>query len=193
MEDTDLSAYILCGGKSSRMQSEKGLVFYNGKPFIRWIIEAVMPITSTIILVTSNGAYNLIGLPMIEDIYKNKGPVGGIFTALKHTKSSRNLILSCDVPKITTELLTLLTTASRKEDPHVTFLSDGANDYPLIGVYKKKAVNTFESAILMDKLKLCPLVNGISHQKIEIGSNQKLLVQNINSKADLLSLNQLNL
>lgn len=109
MEDPDLSAYILCGGKSSRMQSEKGLVYYNGKPFIRWIIEAVVPITSTIILVTSNGAYSLVGLPMIEDIYENKGPVGGIFTALKHTKSSRNLILSCDVPRITTELLTLLT------------------------------------------------------------------------------------
>jgi molybdopterin-guanine dinucleotide biosynthesis protein A len=185
----DISAYILCGGKSTRMQAEKGLVLYKGKPFIRWIIEAIIPITSKIILVTSNRDYSLLGLPMIEDTISNKGPVGGIYTALKHSKSDRNLILSCDVPKITTELLLGLIDESEKKEGSVTFLSDGKNDYPLIGIYKKEAFQTFADAISGDKLKLCPLVNRMHHHKIIINSEQKALVQNINSKAELGSLN----
>ena len=142
-DSKDISAYVLCGGKSVRMQEEKGLVLYKGKPFIRWIIEAIMPITSTIILVTSNGDYSLVGLPMIEDIHADKGPVGGIYTALNHSKTERNLVLSCDVPKINTALLSKLIEESSINDSPVTFLSDGKNDYPLIGVYKKKALKTF--------------------------------------------------
>ncbi len=185
----NISAYILCGGKSVRMQSEKGLVLYKGKPFIRWIIEAIMPITSNIILVTSNGDYTMVGVPMIEDTFADKGPVGGIYTALKHSMSAQNLILSCDVPKITTKLLRDLTDESENKDAPVTFLSDGKNDYPLIGVYNKGALEIFAEAISADKLKLCSLVNMISHQKIIINSAQKSLVQNINSKAELLALN----
>ncbi|TXE14629.1 molybdenum cofactor guanylyltransferase [Algoriphagus aquimarinus] len=189
----EITAYVLCGGKSVRMQAEKGLVLYKGKPFIRWIIEAIMPITSNIILVTSNGDYSLVGLPMIEDTYADKGPVGGIFTALNHSKTTRNLILSCDIPKITTELLRTVTDESWETEAPVTFLSDGKNDYPLIGVYSKSALKIFADAISADKLKLCPLVNMISHQKISINSDQKSLVQNINSKAELQFLNLLDL
>ena len=190
---SDISAYVLCGGKSTRMQSEKGLVYYKGKPFIRWIIEAIMPITSNIILVTSNGDYTLVGLPMIADAYADKGPVGGIFTALKHSATKQTLILSCDVPKVTTALLEKLVTESKKKDALVTFLSDGQHDYPLIGIYQKSAMNTLSEAILGDKLKLCPLVNMISHQKINISQDEKPLVKNINSKAELQFLNQLDL
>ncbi|WP_057936882.1 molybdenum cofactor guanylyltransferase [Algoriphagus resistens] len=187
----EITAYVLCGGKSVRMQTEKGLVLYKGKPFIRWIIEAIMPLTSNIILVTSNGDYSLVGLPMIEDILADKGPVGGIYTALSHSRSDRNLILSCDVPKITSDLLWDLKQESEKKEASVTFLSDGKNDYPLIGVYKKEALETLVDAISADKLKLCPLVNLMSHHKLIINSDQKSLVQNINSKAELLSLNLL--
>lgn len=187
----NITAYVLCGGKSVRMQTEKGLVLYKGKSFIQWIIDAIMPVTSDIILVTSNSDYSHMGLPMIEDIFKNKGPVGGIYTALRHSKTERNLILSCDIPKINADLLRELIDQSKQKDASITFLSDGKNDFPLIGVYKKEALKTLAEAISSDKLKLCPLVNMISHQKIIINSEQKSFVQNINSKAELLSLNLL--
>ena len=48
----NISVYILCGGKSTRMQEEKGLVFYKNQPFVQHIIQAVMPITDKIFLVT---------------------------------------------------------------------------------------------------------------------------------------------
>src|SRR5690606_34471024 len=98
-----------------------------------------MLITSDIILLTSIADFSLVGLPMIEDTFADKGPVGRIYTALKHSKTERNLILSCDIPKINAELLRGLTDQSEGKDAPVIFLSDGKNDYPLIGVYRKQA------------------------------------------------------
>ena len=42
------------------MQSEKGLVLYQNKPFIEHIIEAVLPISNNIQLVTNTNDYNYL-------------------------------------------------------------------------------------------------------------------------------------
>ena len=103
MEKVKLS--ILCGGKSSRMQSEKGLVLFNEKPFIEHIIEAALPISNEIQLVTNTSHYDYLPYKKIKDIELDKGPIGGIYSALVYSNSDNNLILSCDVPLISTELL----------------------------------------------------------------------------------------
>src|SRR5690606_11872103 len=88
-----------------RMQSEKGLVLFQGKPFIEHIIAAVLPISKEIQLVTNTSAYDYLSYKKIKDIELDKGPIGGIYSALVHSESEINLILSCDVPLISTELL----------------------------------------------------------------------------------------
>ena len=87
----NISDYILCGGLSSRMHQEKGLVLFKEKPFMAHVIAAVTPITNDIYLVTKNLDYEVFGYPLVSDIYENKGPVGGIYTALNHSKTQRYL------------------------------------------------------------------------------------------------------
>ena len=103
-----LTVFILCGGKSSRMQSEKGLVLFQNKPFIEHIIQAILPITSNIKLITNNKEYDYLPYQKIPDIITDKGPLGGIYTALTNSETEFNLILSCDIPLISTELLSEL-------------------------------------------------------------------------------------
>ena len=55
---TELTVFILCGGKSSRMQSEKGLVLFQGKPFIEHIIKAILPVSDQIKLITASKEYD---------------------------------------------------------------------------------------------------------------------------------------
>lgn len=183
-----LAVYILCGGKSTRMQEEKGLVLFNGKTFLRWILDAVTPVTNESILVTKNCAYQSYGLEMIWDIIEDKGPVGGIHTALLHSSQSQILILSCDIPKITTEVLVYLIEKSREFPEKITFLSDGINDYPLIGIYPKTALETFSKSVEAGHLKLCPLVYSLPHQRVVVDPVKKIFLQNINTKSQLLSL-----
>jgi len=53
-----ISAYILCGGKSSRMQMEKGMVCYQNSPFIQHIINAVKPLTGNGLLTNTSGNWH---------------------------------------------------------------------------------------------------------------------------------------
>ena len=96
--ENNIPAYILCGGRSSRMGQDKGLVTLQESEFISYIINTLKNITDSIVLVTENEEYSRFKLPVIKDIYAEKGPLGGIHAALQHTHESQILVLSCDIP-----------------------------------------------------------------------------------------------
>lgn len=180
----NLSIYILCGGKSARMGSEKGLVVFNDKTFVEHIIHAVRPLSDSIHLVTSNDAYETYGYPLIPDVVPGKGPVGGIYSALRHSSSSWNLILSCDVPLITTEVLKKHLFKEEQKKP-ITFLSDGSKDSPLIGLYSRRLLGHFEQAIRKKYLKLIDLISLLPHDAVVVDQEETATLQNINSQKDL--------
>lgn len=185
-----LSAYILCGGKSSRMQEEKGLVKYQGKAFVQWILEALTPFVANPVLVTKNPAYQAFHFEQISDLIEDKGPLGGIYTALTHSETELVLILSCDIPKITTEVLKFLSEKAEETPDRITFLSDEVNDYPLIGIYPKKIKLTIEKSIANGELKLRQFVESLPHRRVVLNPEKNQLLCNINTKAELLSLSQ---
>lgn len=182
---SNISAYILCGGKSSRMQTEKGLVHFNDKPFIKWVIEAIEPITSNLFLVTDNQDYTVFRYPLIPDIYKDKGPVGGIYSALNQTETEYNLILSCDVPNISTSVLQNYLIDNLTEEKDVTFLSDDRNNYPLIAIYNKRVLQKFLKAIKSDKLKLINILNVLECENIRVDKEHLKTLKNINTIEEL--------
>jgi len=180
----NVSTYILCGGKSSRMGSEKGLVMYKGKTFIQWILEAVAPVCDSICLVTNNDDYASYNYPLVSDAIPDKGPVGGIYTALKHSSTPWNLILSCDVPMLTTEVLqTYLLKGS--SDKAITYLSDGHKNSPLIGLYAQHLVGDFEEALRKDHLKLLDLIHLLSYSQVTVKPEEAYAIQNINTPIEL--------
>jgi len=183
-EDT-ISAYILCGGTNKRMQTEKGLIVCNGKTFIEWIIEAIKPITNSIFLVTKNEDYQKFGYPLIPDIYHSKGPVGGIFTALRHSTTNKNLILSCDIPNITSHALKTYLIDKIDDSSDVIYVADNNREYPLIGIYSKKIASEFETALNNDHLKLTRLLDKVNCNCIETKPEDYSALQNINTKEEL--------
>ncbi len=175
---------ILCGGKSSRMQSEKGLVLYHNKPFIEHIIAAVLPISSSIQLITNTNDYDYLKYPKINDIVINKGPIGGIYSALANSKTELNLILSCDIPLISTEILLELI-HKHNDNFEVSVFADDHRTQPLIGIYSKKIIPILEKSIEANDLKLMHLLSKVKHQLIPVVNEQSKLFKNINSMAEL--------
>jgi molybdopterin-guanine dinucleotide biosynthesis protein A len=182
------SVFILCGGKSSRMQSEKGLVLFQNKPFIEHIIKAVLPITQNIKLITNNKEYDYLKYQKIPDIVTDKGPLGGIYTALTNSETDFNLILSCDIPLISTELLSELI-SKHNEEAEITVFASESRMHPLIGIYSKKVLPVIKSAIDNDDLKMMNLIAKIPHQIIKIEESENFHLTNINSVDELNDLN----
>lgn len=179
---------ILCGGKSSRMQSEKGLVLYQNKPFIEHIIDAVLPISSNIQLITNTTDYDYLAYKKIKDIVADKGPLGGIYTALVHSETEMNLILSCDIPLISSEiLLELIENHGTNFD--VSVFEDTNRMHPLIGIYSKRILPVLKKAIDVSDLKMMRFISNVKHQLIPITDEKRHLFKNINSIAELNELN----
>lgn len=186
MEKVTIS--ILCGGKSSRMQSEKGLVLFQGKPFIEHIIETALPVSNKIQLVTNTSDYDYLSYRKIKDIELDKGPIGGIYSALVHSDSEINLILSCDIPLISTELLSELI-AKHTTDFEVSVFSEANKIHPLIGIYSKKIIPILKRAIDENDLKMMRLLDKVNHQIIEVAGERSRQFRNVNSLAELNELN----
>ncbi|MDR7372188.1 molybdenum cofactor guanylyltransferase [Flavobacterium aquidurense] len=183
-----LTVFILCGGKSSRMQSEKGLVLFQDKPFIEHIIQAILPITDQIKLITATKEYDYLPYQKIPDIISDKGPLGGIYTALTCSETEFNLILSCDIPLISTELLSELISKHNNE-AEVTVFASESKLHPLIGIYSKKLLPVIKSAIDNNDLKMMNLIANIPHQVINIDESENFHLTNINSADELNDLN----
>jgi molybdopterin-guanine dinucleotide biosynthesis protein A len=167
------------------MQSEKGLVKFKNKPFIQWVIDAIKPITNNIFLVTDNPDYSIFGYTIVADVYKDKGPIGGIYSALNRSETEYNLILSCDVPNISTSVIQKYLINKMTNNHDVTFLSDDKNIYPLIAIYNKRLVPKFFDSITSDKLKLVSLLNELDCQNIKVKAEDFEFLKNINTKEEL--------
>ncbi len=183
-----ISAYIIAGGKSSRMGSDKGMLLLNESVFIEHIVKALQKAAIEIItIVSANRAYDFLNCNRIEDIYPNKGPVGGIFTALSHTKTEQNVILSVDIPLISSDIIAwLISNIDYKK--LITQVKVGDKASPLIAVYNKKVVNIFEEHLKSEQLRLRSVIDEIPHQTIEVPEKWNSLLQNINTKEDYLNL-----
>lgn len=180
---------ILCGGKSSRMEMEKGLVLYRNKPFIEHIIQAVLPISSNIHLITNTNDYDYLVYKKIKDIVVDKGPLGGIYTVLVSSGTEMNLILSCDIPLISTEILKELI-EKHNANFDVTVFEDDNRIHPLIGIYSKKIIPFIKKAIDKNELKMTHFILKTKHQLIAVDKAKKQQFVNVNS---IVELNELNL
>ncbi|RVU90200.1 molybdenum cofactor guanylyltransferase [Flavobacterium columnare] len=180
----EIEGYILAGGKSSRMGTDKGLLLLNNIPFVTHIQNVLKTICKTIQIVTNNLEYKKTGYNIIKDIIIEKGPVGGIYTALSHSKTTYTLIVSVDSPLITEKLIKELIVNHISQNASVTIFGTEKIEIPLIGVYNTDLKFFFEEATIHNRLKLRELLKEIKTQKITISKEFESQLQNINTKED---------
>ena len=181
----EITGIILAGGKSSRMGTDKGLVILNGKPLIQYVIDTLIKVTSKVIIISNNDEYYKFGLEVYPDLIIDKGPVGGIFTALVTSSTKINIIVSCDTPFVTEKLLNLLIDNSTGFE--VTMSSHNNKTHPLIGVYNKSVSATFKKCLDNNQLKLSLVNEELVHNIVKINDRtiSKLNFYNINTQIDL--------
>ncbi len=180
----EISAYILAGGKSSRMGSDKGLLPLNETTFIEHIVKALQEsFIKNITIVSSNSDYDFLKIKRIKDIYIDKGPVGGIFTALSHSKTEQNLILSVDIPLISTEIIKWLI-ENIDEEKQIIQVKVLDKVSPLIAIYNKNTASIFEENLIKNQLKLMKIVETIPSKTLDVPEKWCELLQNINTKED---------
>ncbi len=154
--DVRAFGYVLAGGGSTRFGRDKALVEFGGKPMLARMIRLVHSVSGRVKLVASPGRYTGYGIETVADQWPGEGPLGGIITALEDAaQSSRrsewNLILSCDMPFLTTDWLTFMAERAAKSDAQVLLPRSNSGPEPLCACYRTdgaaKLRKAFESGI----------------------------------------------
>lgn len=143
---SDITGIILSGGKSSRMGENKSFLKIQNETIIERIVKLMKSIFDEVMIVTNSpDEYKFLGLPLYKDIYKNKGPLGGIHSGLTHSKSEKNFVISCDVPLMTEEMIEYI--VEYKSDKTIKFCNAAGYHQPLAGVYSKSLIVEIEKLI----------------------------------------------
>ncbi len=134
----DISAVILAGGRARRMSGEdKGLIELQGRPLLDYIIGALRPQVSEI-LVNANrnlDRYRAFGYPVIEDMMGDFfGPLVGMATGMQTTDKPWLLTVPCDSPFVPAQLAATLYRAMRRERAQLSVAHDGVRMQPVFAL-----------------------------------------------------------
>src|SRR6185369_5390496 len=103
MNDTE--AFILAGGASSRMGTDKSLLPIEGQTFTERIAETLLTVTDSVSVV---GRQSDSSLPSVADVYPQWGALGGLHAALTACKRAWAIVVACDLPFVRAELFSFL-------------------------------------------------------------------------------------
>jgi molybdopterin-guanine dinucleotide biosynthesis protein A len=131
MDDTE--AFILAGGASSRMGTDKSQLPLEGQTFTERIAETLLKLTDSVYVVGGRQADS--NLPTLADVYPQWGALGGLHAALTACKREWAIVVACDLPFATAELFSFLAEKRVDHDAVVPIQEDG-RPQPLAALYR---------------------------------------------------------
>ncbi len=180
-----ITGIVLAGGKSSRMGTDKGIIDLNGKRIVQHVLDALAPVVDKILIIANNNHYNNFGYPVYRDIIKDSGPLGGIYTGLVNSNTEKNIVLSCDIPFITTQMINYIVAQSGEYEITIP-MHDGKQE-PLCGTYSKKCASRFKKLLENKIWKMHEVLTLFATQQLGISSTNGVEQNfvNINTPQDL--------
>jgi molybdopterin-guanine dinucleotide biosynthesis protein A len=139
----DVEGFILVGGQSSRMGTDKSQLVYGAQTGIEHIATAVRVLTPTVRLVGARREHP--DFHNIPDTFERWGALGGIHAALGASTSQWAVIVACDLPLVTAALFTRLWQfALRDEDRFdaIVPIQPDERPQPLCAIYHRESCLT---------------------------------------------------
>lgn len=145
---------VQAGGKSSRMGEDKALIRLAGIPLIERVLARIDGLADEI-LITTNRPETLahLNLRMAGDEVPGAGALHGLKTALDAARGELVLVLSCDTPFVSRELLEHLLSRAHEADAIVPKHDDKYE--PLQAVYNRaRCLPEVEAALLASERRM---------------------------------------
>jgi molybdenum cofactor guanylyltransferase len=184
-----MTGIILSGGKNTRMGRNKSFLEIDGERLIDRTVRVLKDIFSEVMIVTNSPMEYLdLGLPLVTDIIKDKGSLGGIYTGLFYASSDKSFITACDMPYLNKPFIEFMVGKAGKHDIVAPNLPEGYQ--PLHAVYSKRCLPGIKARIDQNKLKITGFYKGmdvliIPPEAIRTFDPEGRMFFNVNSREDL--------
>jgi molybdopterin-guanine dinucleotide biosynthesis protein A len=174
---------LMCGGKSSRMGKDKYALLYNDLPLYKPALNTLQQFCDTIIISCNVAFPEFADFTVVEDDVKEIGPMGGIYSCLKKSNSTYNMVLACDMPLVNGGLMTQLLNTTKDYDAIVPLLDGRAE--PLYAIYNVSILPTLEALIRAGRYSLKQMLSGLEVWYVDVDTNVSEL-KNVNTPAELM-------
>lgn len=165
MHTTSLAAAILAGGRARRFGGvNKGALPLGSLDIVGRQLQALRNVAGHVFVVgRATDGWSERGLTVVPDDRPECGPLGGIYTAIRHSPCERTLVVACDLPFLTTALLERL--ARESADAVVPRSARGLE--PLCAIYARSCLADIGARLDRGELEASVLPSGA--RVIEIG------------------------
>ena len=185
----NLSAFVLAGGKSTRMGADKAFLELNGQPLIAHALALARSLTADVRIVGDPMKFSAL-TEAIPDVYAGRGPLGGIHAALGASHSDLNLVLAVDLPFLQPAFLKYLLAQAQVSEAIVTVPFAAGHFHPLCAIYRREFYEHADRALSAGKNKLDALFSEvstrvISQRKLTKAGFTSSMFRNLNTLADL--------
>jgi molybdenum cofactor guanylyltransferase len=183
-----ITTFILAGGKSTRMGTDKALLQLGGRSLIAHSLDLARSAAAEVKIIGDAGKFSRYG-EVIQDVYPDRGPLGGIHAALSSTHTDCNLILGVDLPFLPAEFVNYLSATAQASGAVVTLPSADGRLQPLCAIYRKQFGALAERALVAGKNKIDALfpettVRLITDVELAANGFSSSIFRNLNTPED---------
>lgn len=187
---------VLCGGQSTRMGSDKGLLKLQAGTWAQTAADKISALGIPVVISVNKDQYESYAsvfsaqqLVIDSDKLKMRGPLYGVLSVHLQNPGKDLLVLGCDLPLMETELLKELLSLynSKPAFDAFVFTMDGEPE-PLCGIYKAQGLTRILKLYQADQLpkhSMKYMLEHISSHTTPVPDDKKKCFRNFNAHAEL--------
>ncbi len=187
---------ILCGGQSTRMGSDKGLLKLHANTWAQTAVDKLtelqMPIIISVNKLQFNDYSTIFPAQQIvtdNDSLKIRGPLCAVLSVHLQYPKENLAILACDMPLMETELLKELLNLYHQQPSSDAFIfTNEGEPEPLCGIYKASGLASILHLYQSNQLpkhSMKYMLDHISTYSIPLKVEKKKCFRNFNAHAEL--------
>lgn len=191
-----MTGIVLCGGQSSRMGRDKGLMEMETSTWTQSAIDKLAVLSIPVkISVNSRQLETYAKLFPEKDLIADntslplKGPLLGVLSSHLQLPGEDLFILACDLPLMQVDLLHDLKQLYQQHPTFTAFVFTNDNEpEPLCGIYKASGLSFIYSLLQAGQLLKYSMKFSLDHLQVKTiaaTADQKKYFKNVNAHADL--------
>ena len=150
-----MAAIILAGGQSRRFGSDKALVPIGGVPLIERVMDAAEAACPCVFIIANEPEKYVrykSRAEILRDEIPDQGPLGGLYTGLLASPDIDNILLPCDAPFISPDLIRLV--LDNLSDSDAVVPRYGGRDHTALAGYSETCLAAVEKSLSAGRLRL---------------------------------------
>jgi len=156
---------ILAGGSSDKFGQNKALLYLEDKPLVLHVLDKISEVVEEkMVVVKTKEQENQLRKTLktraeiIVDEYEVQTPLAGAYTGFKHAKNEYALLLSCDMPFISSDVARLLLECCVNVSAAISRSPEGSIEPLQAAFHAKSAAKAAQTALEHGELEMTGMI-----------------------------------